>query len=80
MYTGVALGHHLDSEAWQGEAWPDCVERRRLVVEPDFAMFRLSFSFIVSLCHAWLFVRPRYRMTYTLVHFDLLIHRYIWYD
>ena len=29
----------------QGEAWPDQVER--LLVEHDFAMFRLSFGFIV---------------------------------
>ena len=29
------------------------------MVEHDFAMFRLSFAFIVSLRHAWLFgVRP----------------------
>ena len=48
------------------QVWPDWVER--LVVEHNFAMFRLSFGFIVSLRHAWLVgARPRYRMTYPLI-------------
>ena len=66
----LALGHYL-----QGEAWLDLV--KCLVVEHDFAMFRLSFGFIVSCRHAWPFgVRTRYRMTYTLIRINPLIRWY----
>ena len=47
------------------------------MIEHDFAMFRLSFGFVVLLCHAWLVgVCPWYCMMYTLICFDLLIRWY----
>ena len=55
----LAIGYYL-----QGEEWLDSVEC--VVIEHTFAIFRLLFSFIVSLRHVWLFgVHPRYGMTCT---------------